>query len=224
MNNAVMLVKDRFNLTRQAIESFLQNSKLDWNLTIIDDGSSPNMVPLLTGYANFDKVAVLRTPKPVKVVGRLKNLAVWWSERMFGRGEYLYISDNDGFFTERWDVKLITSFERNAPHVKLLGPYRHPYHLPNSHHDDGVVITDAVQGLGHLMTWDTWDRYGPYDANAPGTNQSEDFAFCRRIVEDGFLVGSIQPDVVFNCGLHDTQGKLCVGVETMSKIPGIIME
>jgi len=156
------------------------------------------------------------------VLGRLKNLGVYWSERMFGRGDWVYVCDNDGYYMPGWDLKLIHAFQAGDG-IKLLGPYRHPYHLPNRMIHN-VAITDAVQGLGHMMSWDTWDTWGSYPANAPGTNQSEDYAICRRIVEAGFLVGSIQPEVVHNCGLTDTQGKPCVGIETMTKLEGVYYE
>jgi len=150
---------------------------------------------------------------------------------MFGRGEYLYVMDNDGYYTEGWDEKLVTALQARPDRFKLLGPYRHPYHQPSGVWTPSGIIkyvvseTDAVQGIGHLMSWETWDDYGPYDANAKGTNQSEDYAFCRRIVDYGFLVGSIQPDVVYNCGLTDTQGRPCVGIEAMStRVPGVYYE
>ena len=222
MLNAVMLVRDRYTLTAQAISTFLNNSALDWTLTIIDDGSFFQTKCLLDRYRATDGVAVLRADKPVGVTGRMRNLGVYWSERMFGRGDYLYLSDNDAYFTKSWDVHLVEALEEHGEFL-LLGPYRHPYHLPNRQVEN-VVATDAVQGLGHLMRWDTWDKYGPLDAHAPGTNQSEDFAFCQKIVKDGYLVGSIQPDVVYNCGLTGTSGAPSPGAEVMARIAGVFME
>jgi glycosyltransferase involved in cell wall biosynthesis len=230
MLNAVMIVKDRYRLTKQALDSFIANSKLEWNVTIVDDCSTYHTERLLLYKQQQPNITVIRLQKPCGVIGCLKNLGVWWSETTFGRSDFLYIADNDGYFTPEWDSKLFFAFAAGEVHnLKLLGSYRHPYHLPNETIQTGgsileVVSTDAVQGLGHLMRWETWDKYGPYAADAPGTNQSEDYAFCRRIVDDGFLVGSIQPDVVLNCGLTDTYGKPCVGAEAMPKIEGVIMQ
>ena len=222
MLNAVMLVRDRYALTSQAISTFLNHSALDWTLTIVDDGSKFQTRQMLDHYADVDSIAVLRAPKSVGVTGRMRNLGVYWSERMFGRGDYLYLSDNDAYFTKSWDVHLVEALEEHGE-FKLLGPYRHPYHLPNRQVNN-VVATDAVQGLGHLMSWHTWDLYGPLDAHAPGTNQSEDFKFCQQIIADGFLVGSIQPDVVYNCGLTGTNSKPSPGAEVMARIPNVFME
>jgi hypothetical protein len=205
----------------------MQNSTLDWTLTIIDDGSEFATQTLLNSFAaKYDRIAVVRLVKPVRVLGKLKNLGVWWSAQHWGRGDFLYVADNDGCFTPDWDGKLTCALALHEPALKLIGPYRHPYHHPNLTlplGKDHVASTDAVQGIGHLMRWPTWDKYGPMVSNAPGTNQSEDYAFCRKMVDDGFLVGSIQPDVVYNCGLTDTQGRPCVGIETMKRIQGVTM-
>jgi hypothetical protein len=198
----------------------------------VDDGSNFMTQSILKEVeaAYPEQVTMLRLPVGCGVLGRLKNLGVYWSEKTFGRGEYLYVMDNDGYYTPGWDIKLTCAYELAEQQIalRLLGPYRHPYHQPNTQALIGVqqiAITDAVQGLGHLMAWSVWDKYGPYDANAPGTNQSEDYALCRRIVDDGFLVGSIQPEVVYNCGLTDTQGKPCVGIEVMGeRVRGVLYE
>jgi glycosyltransferase involved in cell wall biosynthesis len=231
--NAVMVVRNRPRLTHQTLESFIRNSNLPWNLVVVDDASDAITSKVLRYFAdNKTLLEIIRVTKHCGVIGKLKNLGIYWSEKVFGRGEWLYVMDNDGYYTEGWDQSLITLMTgASFRGYKLLGPYRHPYHCPNSTMtiDDlpnhKAVSTDAVQGLGHLMSWQTWDTYGPYDANAPGTNQSEDYALCRRIVEGGFRVGSIQPNVVYNCGITDSQGKPCIGIECMTeRVEGVIYE
>lgn len=178
--------------------------------------------------AEGDGISVVRVSS-CGVTGRLKNLGVYWSEKMFGRGEYLYVMDNDGYYTEGWDQHIVKCLDYTS--VRLVGPYKHPYHQTNwpalpldLDQQYSFHPTDAVQGIGHFMAWETWDKYGPLDAHAIGTNQSEDYAFCRKIVDDGYLVGSIQPEVVHNCGFTGTNGKPSPGAEVMTRIPGIYME
>jgi hypothetical protein len=65
------------------------------------------------------------------------------------------------------------------------------------------------------MRWKTWDDFKPFDAHAPGIGQSEDFAFCRKIVECGYLVGSVYPRCILNCGLLDSYGHPCVGYDAV---------
>ena len=220
-----MLVKDRPRLTMQCLRTLFVNSSEQFNLTIVDDCSNYVGQGVYEGFLARPNVVVLRVTPACEVTGRLRNLGVYFSEKHWGRGDWLYLSDNDAYFTPGWDSKLTRVFEQNEERFKLLGAYRHPYHQPRKGEGgEGVVSTDAVQGLGHLMRWETWDKYGPLDSWAKGTNQSEDFKFCQDIGKDGFLVGSIQPEVVHNCGLTGTNGKPSPGAEVMVRIPGIVME
>lgn len=65
------------------------------------------------------------------------------------------------------------------------------------------------------MRWETWDKYGPLDAHASGVGQSEDYAFCQKIIQDGGKVGSIYPRCVLNCGLTNSFGQPSVGADFM---------
>lgn len=232
MNNAVMLVKDRPLLTKQAITTFLTNSKYEWSLTVVDDGSKWQTQQLLEGYAKHypEKVKVIRHVHSTCNTAANRNLGVCWSEHYFGRGDYLYLSDNDAYFTPSWDMFLTSAIKDCG--WGILGPYRHPYHQPNSQEvvEIGgrmmkVVETDAVQGLGWLLTWDTWDKYGTlteHRGQGGGTNQSEDWEYCQRIRSSGGKVGSLEPSVVYNCGVTDSQGKPAVGVELMERVEGVV--
>jgi hypothetical protein len=178
---------------------------------------------------NPDKVLVLTLSHQWGCIGGLKNLGVCASQARFGRGDYLYVMDNDGYYLPEWDDKMVRALECGK--VELVGPYRHPYHQPNGfEYTLGVPghtfkTTDAVQGLGHMMTWETWDYAGPYAANAKGTNQSEDFALCRKIVDQGYMIGSVQPNVALNCGITDSFGRPCIGAEVMTeRVEGVIYE
>jgi hypothetical protein len=231
MMNIVMLVRNRSELTRQCMDTLCKHTIGRWNLTVIDDGSTDYLTE--AAYVNrisdgFPILSVKISPA-CEVTGRLRNLGVYFSEKQWGRGEWLYLSDNDACFTPGWDLKLVKAMEGCEHRFKLIGPYRHPYHLPNgvvmpAGEGYDVVSTDAVQGLGHLMRWETWDTYGPLDAHAKGTNQSEDFKFCQDIIKAGWLVGSIQPEVVHNCGLTGTSGKASPGAEVMGRIKGVLMK
>jgi len=233
MNNAIMLVRNRPLLTKQAITTFLAHSKYDWTLTVIDDASDFQTQTLLDGLASQPRIRVLRHMRVTSNTALSRNLGVHFSQRFFGRGDYLYLSDNDAFFLPSWDHYLIHAYQDVQDTYRLLGPYRHPYHHP---HKEGtevvelggrmmkVVSTDAVQGIGHLMTWETWDRWGPlveHPGVGLGTNQSEDFDFCQRIVKDGFRVGSLEPFVVLNCGITGTDGKPSPGADLIERVEGV---
>ena len=66
-----------------------------------------------------------------------------------------------------------------------------------------------------MMRWEMWDKYGPLDAHAVGPGQSEDWKFCQDIIKDGGLVGSLQPHLVFNCGITNSLGDDSPGADQM---------
>ena len=231
MNNAVMLVRDRPVLTRQALTTFFNHSKYEWSLVVVDDGSKAQnaaAVDMLVG--GRENVRVLRHPKPTCNTALNRNLGIYWSEHYFGRGDWLYLSDNDACFTPSWDLFLCTALKESG--YGILGPYRHPYHQPNSQEvvEIGgkllkIVETDAVQGLGWLLSWKTWDMFGHLNEHTGqgfGTNQSEDWEYCQKIVKAGLKVGSLEPSVVYNCGLTDSQGKPCIGHELIERKEGVL--
>lgn len=223
-----MLVKDRKQLTRQALVSLGQHTQVDWNLTIVDDCSRTDVWQMLCDYCTLfqHKTTLLtmmaRSPHS-GCVGGLKNLGVELSARRFGRGEWLYLSDNDVYFTEHWAEQLIAVAKaKTLSKFRLFGGQNHPYHHPIDEPHPGFCTYGAVAGTSWLMPWNTWDNYGPLDANAPGVGQSEDTAFCNRITSDGYLVGAMNPAVVLDTGITQTDGSLSVGHEVKRKVRGVL--
>ncbi|MFQ5930179.1 MAG: glycosyltransferase family 2 protein [Acidobacteriota bacterium] len=231
MINIVMLVKDRPELTRQALESLIANTITPANLTIVDDESEH----LIADSGIFDCFAatILMIRRSKGITGQARNLGVYWAEKYWGRGDWLYLSDNDVYFTERWDLKLVRAARLFEPGLRLLGGATHPFHgtnqaiaqdgwIDNLQWQAKVHTHDAVSGYSQLMRWKTWDEYGPLAANAPGVAQSEDWAFCQEIIKDGGLVGSIYPEVVYDCGLTNTFGEPTTGAGAIIRRRGIL--
>lgn len=219
--NVVMLVRDRPRLTLQCLNTLTRHTDVPYNLTIVDDGSKPETRDMLTLFGLRDNVAILRNETSKGITGQARNLGVYWAEKYWGRGDYLYLSDNDVTFLPSWASKMIDVFR--VPDLLVLGGARHPYHLPNHYHP-GWIETDAVAGYSQLMDWDTWDTWGPLDGHAPGTCQSEDFKFCQDIHKDGFKVGYMMDWVLVDCGLTGTDGKPSTGAEAKLKIEGYYYE
>lgn len=234
MTNIVMICKDRPRLTEQTLRTLYDNTpRGEFNLTVVDDGSGleTNLV-----LKRFEKqgAAIISAGRTFATgcVGALKNSGAHWSQVGFGRGDFLCFIDNDIAFFPNWLGDLAYCYNEDVTPNLILGGYRHPYHLPNAagklctHRDRqfNVQYTDAVAGYLHFMTWATWDKFGPYDANAKGVCQSEDHAICRRVVEDGGLVGYVHPPVIANCGITNSEGKPAVGSEAFPRIPGLIYE
>jgi hypothetical protein len=233
MNNIILLVKDRPRLTEQTLRTlYMHTDKSAFNLTVVDDGSWPETTQILRRYEGYGNIEIVTFLHSVSIVGFLRNVGVWASERFFGRGDYLYHSDNDIAFTPRWlDIMTDRLDFVHSLNVCILGGYRHPFHglrdgalTTALHEGEGVDLTDAVAGYSHLMKWSTWDQYGPYDQHAKGVCQSEDFAICQKIKADHGHVGYIHTPVIHNCGLTNSEGKPAIGAEHFPRIPGLVYE
>lgn len=163
--------------------------------------------------------------------GTARNEVIRLAEKEEGRLDYLYLSDLDVAFTESWLDMLIRAYEygKRDLHLGAIGGYCHPYHLPLVQHpmdtERTVGITWALPTQSMLMTWDMWDKYGPFDTTTPGVvNAGEDWLFTERLRKNGLRVGAVYPHVVLNTGRHDSFGKLMIGHELVEDIPGLIVE
>lgn len=226
--NIVMLIKNRPRLTEQALTTLIANTDVPWNLTVIEDGGaeSPDRwqtkktIEILMGQPN---VAYLINSRSKGITGQVRNLGVYWSEKYFGRGDYLVLSDNDVAFFPHWASKMIDAANSGGWPPRVLGGCRHPFHGINK---TWMLWreTDAVAGYLQMMEWDTWSEFGPLDAHAAGTGQSEDFAMCRKIVEAGHKVGYIHPPVCAHAGLTNTDGNPAIGADQIERVKGLIYE
>jgi GT2 family glycosyltransferase len=231
--NIVMLAHNREKLTRQTLLTLYKNTPKEmFNLTFIDDGSDQSQ-SVTVPAAGSENSCTLRIEDSKNITGQARNLGVYFAEKYWGRGDYLYLMDNDTFATPQWLSKLIAAFgpaERDHK-VKLLGGWNHPYLQPHPcmpvgafygapTFDYGVLnycTHDAVSGASQLMRWETWDKFGDLDAHAKGVGQSEDFAFCQKIIKAGGRVASLYPRCVYNAGLTNSFGQPSPGADVMLK-------
>ncbi len=216
----------RPRLLEQTLRTLYENTPKDqFNLVMIFDGQEPAS-PEWMNPISYANTSILRLDPPCNVTGRLKNLGAYWSEKQFGRGEWLLFIDDDVAFLPGWLEKMImVCSSMNAFGGSLLGGCRHPYHGINLEHRVGRFgwqQTDAVAGYSMLMRWETFDKYGPFDAHAKGIAQSEDYAFARRIVDDGGKVGYIHPPVLYHTGVTNSSGQPATGAEKIERVPGIL--
>lgn len=223
MTNIVMITKGRINLAFQAFESIRMHTDMDsYNLTIVDDGSDP---PIKIDGTN--NVVVMHVRPSKGIVGLVRNIGASVAEQYWGPSEYICFLDNDVCITSSlW----LHSFQDGVDifHLEgrsaILGGQRHPFHGVNLTHYrlETIEETDAVAGYSLFMRWDTWKKYGPFPANQPGTGASEDYALCRRVVDDGGLVGYVHPPVLAHCGITNTDGKPATGADQFERVPGLL--
>ncbi len=214
----------RPRLLEQTLRTLCQNTPKDqFTLVIVQDGRHEFPPMAMTNNNTW----IASVWPPCSVTGRLKNLGAYWSEKQFGRGEWLLFIDDDVAFLPGWLKKMQKAWEW-VPRVGIVGGCQHPYHGYNewvyleASSGDILRIADAVAGYSMLMRWETFDKYGPFAAVATGIGQSEDFAFARRIVEDGGKVGYIHPPVLYHTGVTNSSGQPATGAEKIERVPGIL--
>jgi hypothetical protein len=216
MTNIIMLVRDRYRLTEQALTTLRANTE-EYTLTIVDDGSEDFRVrKMLAAEARKPRTSLLTLLLSSHVLARTKNIGVLWSEMEFGRGDYLYLSDNDVAFMPGW-LPALQRFAGIGSH-SLTGGQVHPFHKPPY---------TVLDGPSWLMEWHTWDTCGPLNRNcAPGVCQSEEYEFCANVIKHGGTIGVIDPHVVIHTGLSQTDGKMAPGAAERAarKIEGVLYE
>ena len=113
-----MIVRDRPDLTQQALKSLEENTTQDITVTIVDDQSQKETALLLVDWVKEDtnkRILVRNTIS--RGVGWARNLSIHVSETAFGRGELLYLADNDSYYTKDW----LTNLREGWPLAKSMG-------------------------------------------------------------------------------------------------------
>lgn len=203
MTNIVMLIgPGRYRLTRQALESLICGTDpATYTLTMVCDELDFRTESLIkTGL----HTTALHVKNSGHTLSQLKNIGVAWSEQRFGRGDWLYISDSDVWFSPGWLEKLSDCAKFSNP--VLWGGQIHPFHQPIKREDDSVfwqggIVNDGpdrryqwtthsvLDGPSWMMRWSTWDQYGPFDRTTPpGVCQSEEYPFCERLTKPRQLI------------------------------------
>lgn len=232
MVNFCMQVRDRFRLTKQALESLATAGMTDMTVTVLDDRSKPETRDYVMTWCNMFNAHYVRNNEPLGT-GQLRNTVIRESEKHFGRGDYLAPHDNDTFFTDNWLKRMVQFYQLVEPcDFRLLTGAGHPYHLPIFRYampgtDFDILAVQAVPTQSTFMTWKTWDRYGPYcDTPVDKTCQSEDVFLTNKIRADGYKLGEVYPHLVHATALKNTFGEPGPGWELVkAQCPeGIICE
>lgn len=235
----IIPVHNRLEHTIQTLDSLIKNTPHDaFNLYVIDDKSNDHVYGELESYAR-------KSAKQFELFHNIENIGPGATRNFICkeiikkdmRSKYLYHSDNDVYFKENW-LQILTDIYKTVENkgIKILGASCHPYlqnssqiNLIGSPYIQCVVgIKDAVSGYSQLMTWETWDTFGPFDETMRGQEKkimgSEDWAFCQKIIKAGFKVGSVQPEVVVPCGKTNTYGDPATGSETFKNVAGVMVK
>lgn len=215
--NFTMLVRNRARLTKQALESLAAAGTEALTVTIMDDRSEEETADVLAAWADAHESVLVRNVKP-RGTGELRNHAVYASIAGYGRGDFLYLSDNDVFFKKGWLEALTRAFEVVEPQgFRVIGAYNHPFHQPVVTVPAGrfdVCEVNALASQSMLMRWETWVKYGPFcQTPVDAVCQSEDVDFTNRIKADGGRIGVVSPALIVNTGITNSFGARIPGWE-----------
>lgn len=249
MTNVVMIGRNRLALTKQSIESLYANTLGDdWTLAYVDDGSDDfRCLKYLRSITRKNFMLLEVSVGGSHVLSQLKNIGAYASEMRWGRGNWLYFSDNDVWFSPGWMSKLTSAAETSEIDIgfRLWGGQVHPFHQPIKKIAVDMDEYEILDGPSWLMRWGTWDLCGPLDrTTAPGACQSEEYGFCQRLLRAGIIkkeressglevtvfegarIGVIHPHVVVHTGLTQSNGALAPGAaERRAVIPaGVLAE
>ena len=219
MTNITMLCATRPRLLKQALDSI---GDLSGATVTIRDANINSAVDRIASAWCDQSDRRLRVGFREEVgTGPARNQVIECSEYVFGRGDYLYLSDDDVCWLESGWLKILTTAYAEAwDHgFRVLAAYNHPFNRPcapairlESRWNAEDVYAVATQSM--LMRWEVWDEFGPFcDTPAGKVCQSEDVEFCNRIRAAGYKVGVISPPLLVNTGITNSFGEKIVGWE-----------
>ena len=216
MVNFSMQVRDRYNLTRQALESLASSGLDDMTVTILDDRSKPETANFVIQWCLDHSALYIRNDEPLGT-GPLRNQVMEASRSHWGQGEFVAPHDNDVFFKPGWMQNLIKAYKFGWDHgFRLLGAYGHPFHHPISsitmmegkYALFNILEVQALATQSMIMSWEVWDAYGPFcPTPIDKTCQSEDIDFTNKIRKDGFKLGVVYPHLIHATALKNTFGE-----------------
>jgi glycosyltransferase involved in cell wall biosynthesis len=179
---AVMPTYNKFQWLELAIDSVLGQTFTDWELIIVDDGSTDQTAEILARYDD-PRITILTLPQNVGRA-RARNLAL-----EIARGRYIAICDSD-------DISAATRFEEHiaflnanpeiavvSSHLRLLSASRTaPVVFPIDHESIARRFARGKMGIAHgasMIRAECFKQLGGY---CEDLRAAEDFELFRRFL------------------------------------------
>jgi len=225
--NIVIPCYNRWRHTEQSLETLFENTPEDlYVLYVVEDKSTDSTREHLIELNTYNRFRLILNEENIGPAAS-RNETCYLISRLGERLPYLYHSDNDVAFTPGWLETLIEEYEMVKHKVKILGGSSHPFHFPFEDMPcSKVKLVHALAGYSHFMDWAVWDKYGPYSVSGrhPTSGMimgSEDWLISKQIADDGYHVGAIFPEIVYNTGITNTYGKPTTGAEHIKIHDGV---
>lgn len=227
---------DRPELTLQTLQSARNNSARKWDhnlIVVLDcdiasvlDTQDHKVVDAIKQTVSEMRGRIVWTGQREQIgVGGAKNHGAALLQAEHGYDErqgntphaydVLVFLDNDLYLLPNWDLRIEQALAVSK-RVGQVGGWRHPYHKPGAPFVDVTGQTvghgvDAATGNCMAMRWTDWLAIGPFDANAAGPGQSEDYALSQRVLAADRWILSLDPPVAIHCGLVNSVGEPATG-------------
>lgn len=203
----VICVKDRPELTKQAITTCFEHTKMPIKVIAIDDGSTdPATIEILKQLqTKYDTGLRVEYMPASKYVGAAKNAGA----AIAPASEFIYFSDNDVYFHKGWLEALYAAYLKDIS-IGILGGDKHPHHGVERE-SNGLLYSDTQVGYSMFMTRQAFNNIGPFLHFEAGTFGGEDSTLCERARDQGYKIASLANRVVTHCGLTTHVGTQCAG-------------
>jgi GT2 family glycosyltransferase len=227
----IILCCNEIDCTRQCLESVRRHTRADYELILIDNGSTDATPAYLAEVARWPepaRVVVLRNASnPGYAAGVNQGLAA-------ARGRFLVLLNNDTVVTPHWLERLARCATHDWPHVGMVGPVSNyaptPQHVPAGYATlDGLekfaerhrqeyagqaLAVERLTGFCLLLRREVLQAVGGLDEGY-GLGYCEDDDLCLRAQQAGFRL-AVALDVFIHH--HGSRTFRAVGIDCQAQL------
>ncbi|MEW6042544.1 MAG: glycosyltransferase [Elusimicrobiota bacterium] len=212
----IILCYNQIDYTKQCLNSIKLNTKMLYELIIVDNGSSDDTVDYLRQQA--DITLIMNETN--------KGVAGGWNQGIkCASGDYILILNNDVIVTDDWLENMVECLERNKEsgavgpmsnyvaghqlesnitYVSLneLYSFAKEYHSKNRYRQQRV---DTLIGFCLLLKRETVEKVGLFDERY-GIGNFEDNDYCIRMIQQGFRLYIAKDSFIHHFGSRSFAG------------------
>ncbi|MCL2749324.1 MAG: glycosyltransferase [Alphaproteobacteria bacterium] len=179
---------------RDAIESVFAQTFQDWELVLINDGSTDNSLDIANEYANQDdRIRIINNPRNLGLLDT-KNIGV-----NAAVGRYIFPLDPDDMLAPECLEKVhniitTTDYAVVCPNGHFFGEQSGVFDFPKPTRYNMYRCTNGIHNSS-IYEKKYWEKYGGYDKNF--SKGYEDFDFWLNFLDDGKKVIRIDDELFF---------------------------
>jgi glycosyltransferase involved in cell wall biosynthesis len=186
--SVVMLTYQRDNLLPNAIVSILNQTNTDFELIILDDGSTDNTINIVKSFND----------KRIRYFRNKKNMGIAYSRNKVlskARGKYVMIMDDDDVSINTRIEKQVTFLENNPKIDVVAGQISGFERIPNSHNEIAASLINK-NNVGNANTMFRRDFIIKHGIKYANLSYGEDWHFWLQMLFKGAKFASINDDVL----------------------------